>query len=107
MCPAYTSAELSISVIGVRGIAWIWVWDSRDRMSTGEYIRVSVNFEYYYRIIIKTVLLCDWMVLLYIIVEGTLRLVLHQMLPAPMPYLLLDPLGASQRLASVACQWVA
>lgn len=101
MCPAYTSAELSISVIGVRGIAWIWVW---ERISTAEYIRVSVNFEYYYRIIIKTVLLCDWMVLLYIIVEGILRPVVHQMLPVPKPYLLLDPPGASQRLASVACQ---
>lgn len=31
-------------------------WDRRDRISTGEYIRVSVNFEYYYRMIIKTVL---------------------------------------------------
>lgn len=31
-------------------------WDRRDRISTGEYIHVSVNFEYYYRMIIKTVL---------------------------------------------------
>lgn len=52
----------------------------------------------------KTVLLCDWMILLFIIVEDILRLVVHQKLPAPKPYLLLGPPEVSQRLASIACQ---
>lgn len=28
-------------------------------ISIGEYIRISVHVEYYYRILMKTVLLCD------------------------------------------------